>query len=1394
MSDYLPPVVIELEGRPDKLERALDRGKAEVRKFTVDVGRMNATVKVKAELAQGQVQKIHREIERIKPTVRVGLRLDQTARDRVKAQLAGTQFDAGIKPVLNDAARQRVETALARLTRDRTVNIVASANTRTAADDLALLTRARRARVIADADTRVAADDLALLTRARTVNVRARLIGGLGSLGGSSGGGMGGRGLLKALIPFAPALIPIAAQATAVTTEVTAAAVAVGLFGAAIAGQVVDLARATQAETKYKDAVKEHGASSEQAAKAEAEYLRTVNALDPATREAAAAFGVFRGEYKQWTRDLAGDTMPVVTKSFAIFGGLLPKLAPTVRATSTELNRMMTVLAGGMNTAAFDGFMLKFQEFSTGVLARATDGLVRFMSAVSTGSGSGKFAEFMDYVRTVGPQVSATLANVAAALGHFVAAASQVGVSLLTVINAFAGLVNAIPTDVLATLLQFVVVFKLVRLAAVGLAGGAGGVAAFSASLAAMTAASAAAGGGLVGLAAAFGTLSKAAKLNLVAVGVGLAVVALSKLSNIGREAPPNVDKLTLSLEKLALTGSNSGESARLFGENFDDLYDKVRNITDPSFVDQVQNGFVKIFTAGQVDSTASKDAQAYLDGIDDGLAKLVQDGKIDEAAAALDIFAKKYSTNAAEQQKFRNEMDEYNDGLAAHKDELEITARAQGLFGTQAQETASQLAAQKRSADGLRQSVEALNDVNRAALGGMIGFEASIDAASKAAKENADVLDMVNGQLDVNSPKAQEAATRLQDLATKTKEAALANRESTGTWEGAIDIYKRGGEQFLKNAELMGLTKTEAKLLASQIMQIPDTVKMNTEDAIAGLESFNAAVEKAPNAKSVTLKALSKDAETVLELFGYKVTHLKNGKVKVSVQNGQALTGIGDVQGAVDALHGKTITIMTQYFTAKSPEQLAAAHGRARGGLAPGYADGGNAAVQAHPYGGLIRGPGTPTSDSIVEMSPSGGMYRTSDTEYIIQAAMVRKYGVPFFDALNAGQLKLAGYAKGGLTKKQKEAEKQARKDAVSDLTISYFGQKAGFKTTEFAGALGKSDSIGELVNALNQWRGIIKKATHGEQEKSLLKALDASGKKLIGLEKNLTKVSSSLEKARDKLDDLKASAAQLKDAVSSSIMSNAGIVTQAPQEGFALTAQDVLNNMTAQVSKSLTFANQLEQLKKRGLSADLLEQIAASGVEQGGATAAALVGADDATIKQLNSQQKQLKKGADAAGTAVADSMYGAGIKAAEGLVRGLENQQKAIEAQMLKIAKAMEASIKKALGIKSPSTVMAKLGDHTALGMAQGIARSSKHAVIAARGMAMSVQHGATLTGTGPSWAGVRATSTGGGAVINNYTVNVNVEGSVRSDRELRDVVEQQMLRVGMRNPATYPSYRR
>ncbi|KMS78487.1 hypothetical protein ACZ91_63385 [Streptomyces regensis] len=163
---------------------------------------------------------------------------------------------------------------------------------------------------------------------------------------------------------------------------------------------------------------------------------------------------------------------------------------------------------------------------------------------------------------------------------------------------------------------------------------------------------------------------------------------------------------------------------------------------------------------------------------------------------------------------------------------------------------------------------------------------------------------------------------------------------------------------------------------------------------------------------------------------------------------------------------------------------------------------------------------------------------------------------------------------------------------------------------------------------------------------------------------------------------------------------------VTQVTGDG-PVTADSILGGLTDRLDRARQFAEQLAGLQAKGGRADLIAQIAGAGVEGGLGTASALANASAAQIKQINSTQSQIVKAAGQAGWAAADGMYESGIRAAQGLVQGLQSQKSAIEKTMVAIAKSMTAAIRLALGIKSPSRVLAdRVGRWIPLGIQRGI----------------------------------------------------------------------------------------
>ncbi|WP_406365305.1 hypothetical protein [Streptomyces sp. NBC_00645] len=1125
-----------------------------------------------------------------------------------------------------------------------------------------------------------------------------------------------------AAIPAAAAMVPLAAGAATVGVAVLA-------MTAAMAPQIAALGDASTAQKAYEDAVAKSGARSQEAIAAQAEYVRVVSKLPQPTREAAAAVGILKDDFADWSDSLAGDTMAPFIKGVAITNALLPKTSGLVKAASAGADRFMTIVGGEMSSPGLDRLNTKFTNFANKTIRGVNDEIVHLLRTSNGGGGEvgGKLSEFMTWARAQGPTVASVLTSVATALLHVLQAGSDVGVGLLQVIEVAAKLVSAVPPEAIGMFLQLALALKITKAAALGMAAGRTALAMFGTQLVAMRTAAAATPGALAAARAAIMALSRTAKVAIAGTGIGLLIIGLTELAQRGRSAPPDVDKLTSSLKELGSTGHVTGEASKAFGADLSGLYDKVRSLTDPSTTDKVQQ-FLVGWTGW--DSTPVKEAKENIGAIDEALANLVKGGQSELAASALKHLTAEYAKGGRDTKDLTGKLDDYKSALADAEFEQQLAAESMGLFGTQAQNVQAKLNAQKQSADGLRQSLQALNDVQRAGLGGMIGFEASIDAASKAAKDNAGALSMSGGQLNLNSEKARNAASALNDLAAKTDEASSQARESGASWETVNGIYARGRKAFIDSAQAMGLNKKEAAQLADQILKIPDKkakFEMDTEDAGADLDRFIGKMKKSPDSKSVTLKTLSKAAEDILTSFGYKVVHMKDGSVKITAKTGAALSGIGAVQRARNALTGKTIyfdTIKRTYFeTHGRPGQTVAAAHRpdlARGGPVRGYAGGGS--LQFFPNGGPISGPGTPTSDSILARFASGATAGVSNTEFVVKSASVSKYGIPLLTALNDGRLEqflagrgLAGGGTAGAGAQAGHGLAQGllgSRGTVGDAARAMASavetgirdeleiRSPSKKTKALMADVGKGMIIG-----LTGTRAKIK-STAKDLAKDIWTAFSGSkDNRLVAYVNKETSKLLAAAKKRDVLEKKIAEAKAFAKDITRNAREGAGL-SNLGMEPENVTAGGIKAGLAGKLAQIKQFTRYVDILAKKGLNKSLLRQILNMGPEAGYAYASALVGADKGTFKGINSLQSQVDKSSTKLGRLGADRMYDSGKNASKGFLKGLESQEKALEDLMEKIAKSMQKALRKALGIKSPARKLIPDGVNTARGIAVGV----------------------------------------------------------------------------------------
>lgn len=185
------------------------------------------------------------------------------------------------------------------------------------------------------------------------------------------------------------------------------------------------------------------------------------------------------------------------------------------------------------------------------------------------------------------------------------------------------------------------------------------------------------------------------------------------------------------------------------------------------------------------------------------------------------------------------------------------------------------------------------------------------------------------------------------------------------------------------------------------------------------------------------------------------------------------------------------------------------------------------------------------------------------------------------------------------------------------------------------------------------------------------------------------------------------------------------------------ARSASGVMRVLTRQLATVKAFRTNLGILAKRGLPAPFMQQLLAAGVD-GAMTAAALVRASDTDFASITSLTTQLSTASTGLGNDAGRLLYDQGIAAAQGLIKGIASQQSAVESQMIKIAKSMQSAIKKALGIKSPSTVFAALGEQIPAGLGVGIDKGTPgvHRKVASM---VPTSSGYTMTSPNPGSAG-------------------------------------------------------
>lgn len=321
--------------------------------------------------------------------------------------------------------------------------------------------------------------------------------------------------------------------------------------------------------------------------------------------------------------------------------------------------------------------------------------------------------------------------------------------------------------------------------------------------------------------------------------------------------------------------------------------------------------------------------------------------------------------------------------------------------------------------------------------------------------------------------------------------------------------------------------------------------------------------------------------------------------------------------------------------------------------------------------------------------------------------------------------------------------------------------------------GLTGTSEQIKRTATSISD---SITKAFRGRRTRiddQLVAAVGAANKRLQGLAAERDRIAQRIADARKFAAD---TAAQAREAFSLQA------ITQGPAGVSGETIRRGLASAAAQIRE---FTARINVLRKKGLRKDLLEQIIGLGPEAGLELANVLSRQSDQSLREINRLQGQIAKASTNLGKLSADALFDAGKQSGRGFLAGLEGQRKQIENLMLSIAKSIQKSIRRALGIKSPSKVMAEVGRQSTLGLLEGLTGPLPDVNQAMGEIARTLSAGLLEPGLPVS---LSAAGRGGTAQQAPLSVTFVNHGPIGSQRELDDwlVGSMDRLRLQRRLP--------
>jgi hypothetical protein len=1088
---------------------------------------------------------------------------------------------------------------------------------------------------------------------------------------GKSAGGI----LLPAIVALAPALIPLGA----------AAVFAGGAFGAmgasgilAFKGIQAEIAKGSALGNTYNSGLS---------------VLKT----DLSELEQTAAKGVLV-PFQQAVKSIQ-TSMPSLNSEVKAFSGIAGQIGANT----------LSGLLGGFKTLeplflqlgqGFESLSLKFANFAN----------------------NGGLQKFAGYAQSVLPQVEQTLTAVAKAILSITSASAPMGTVSLEAVKLVSNAINAIPVSVMQALIPLLAAGYLSFKAYVALTPVLGFLKAYAAAqlvaagaTEAEAAANASAMAGLKGMAKQYGS---------AAIGIGIASLAVAGVQALGRsleDLPASGAKALAALQEFQSGSANAFKD--MGAPDIKTLKSAIDNTFNRSTLQQIKDfqlfdGNLGPFGSAKINS-ATNQAGNFFKSLDSGLTQLAQGGQVNAVNSELQDLSAQTGLSIDKLVTKLPDLKKVLDGLAAPAQVVQVngvimaTTASLGtladkyhLTATQAQQYASMVGI---SADAIKNStvsqaqlaagVQGLTTQYDNATPALRGYLDALNTYSQSAGTAADKGALIGATLKASQGDALGYAGSMVTVATANQTLVTgfdkAQRATVDWRTGLIDFKNAASAPLIQNLQALQDAATAAASATYQHEVATKGAKTAAQDAATVFKSdtYGALVSEATQLgltagqaqalatqyfnmpKSVTTKVIDEGTQDViktLDLIGLQLSTL-TGKPFKSV-----LTL--DASPAQTALQGFLQSIPNSYsITLKTVTDDSIGAQRIYKQVAPAGATG----FSNIPQG--VSTVGEQGWEAVVRTGNQVSVYPHSQSRQMLPQGP----SVPSFAAGTVG----------GFTNVLAPSASTASVAAAKKLTTLGTAQGnirftlTGDITKVLASALGSVSAVqsamNTLINAVHS--GIAK----GVGTSGLVTQLQAENTALSGLAADRAVIGAKLTKDQAKLAADLGSFNAEKSTVSSATTSGFNLATVASglNSGFSAfgggtsaTPAGIISALTQADAVSGKFAQQLAALRKKGINATLLQQIGEAGVSGGADAANGLAGASKSQIAKINQLFGKSNALGSAAGTAVANGLFGSTINRDNAAVRGDLNRDIAASRQAGDLVKAVARQVADSIRISA------------------------------------------------------------------------------------------------------------